>query len=193
MIVFFAWLAILNLTNRVAVVPSVLWLAIVASIVWNGCREAGGISRYLTDLLADFAGRHFVIHSVDLHPPSRIRFGYELLGRRFYQLEVDIARIESVEWSPGQATSLAGRDMQDWSVVLWFDHGDPEKSKKDRTVRKPNRSLHVVGPARPQEVTAAFAMEFVHFLQNAGARLTQSPSENAFVREGPAPPPATTE
>ena len=181
-VVFFSILGIVNLTNRVAIIPSSIWLIFVASIIWNGCREAGSVRRYLADRIAIFGGRAFVLYPSDQGNPARIRFGYELFGRRVFQRDVRVDRIESVVWNPGQATSMAGHDMKDWHVVLWFDHCNPEKSKKDHMLHKPDQELHIVGPSRRKEDTSALGHEFLAFLRKAGVQLTQGEADNVYVR-----------
>lgn len=183
--VAFSILALLNLANLITVIPSVLWLVIVTWILWSGCREAGGARRYMIDWLAAFAGRRFVLSSPETARPTCIRFGYELFGHRFYQKDVEIEAIESVEWSPGQATSMAGRDMKDWSVALWHDHGDPERSKKRHMLRKPSQDVYIVGPSRCKEDTAILGREFVSFLDKIGVRLRQGTDDNLFAKETP--------
>jgi len=182
-VVVFAFLAVLNLANHIAIIPSFIWLLIIAWILWSGCRDAGGVRRYLIDWLAAFAGRRFAhFPHEDTHQP-RIRFGYELFGRHFYQKDIEFDRIESVEWSPGQATSMAGRDMEDWSVALWYDHGDSEKSKKHHMLRKPDQDVYIVGPSRRKEDTASLGTDFVSFLSGVGVLLIRGEGDNVYVRE----------
>jgi hypothetical protein len=182
-VVFFGFLGILNLVNHVAIIPSAIWLVFVTVTVWNGCREVGGLRRYLVDRCSFFAGRRFVLYPSGQTDSSRIRFGFEIFGRRVFQRDVQIERIESVEWAPGQATSMAGHDVNDWQVVLWFDHCNPEKSKRDHMLRKPNQDLLIVGPARRKEDTSSLGLEFVAFLLKSGARLTEGSNDSVFVRE----------
>jgi len=184
-VVFFGILGIVNLTNHVAIIPSVIWLIIVTSIIWNGCREAGSIRRYLADRIAIFGGRAFVLYPSEQGEPCRIRFGYNLLGCRVFQRNIQVDRIESVMWNPGQATSMAGHDMKDWHVILWFDHCDPEKSKKRHMLHKPDQELHIVGPLRRKEDTSALGYEFLSFLRKAGAHLVQGGADNVYVRLEP--------
>ena len=181
-VVVFALLAFLNLANHVAIIPSVIWLLFVAWILWSGCREAGSVRMYLTDWLAAFAARKFVLFPPETTHQAFIRFGYELFGRRFYQKDIDIERIESVEWSPGQATGMAGRDMKDWSVTLWYDHGDPERSKRHHMLRKPNQDVYIVGPSKRKEDTALLGREFISFLSGIGVHLKQSTEDHIFSR-----------
>ncbi len=45
---------------------------------------------------------------------------YHALGRRFDLLRVRADGLRGVSWSAGQATSLAGHDMEDWFLGLYF-------------------------------------------------------------------------
>lgn len=177
------FLALFNLANSVGIIISVIWLLIVGWILGNECREAGGLRRYLIAWLAAFAGRRFALFASDDAHQASIRFGYEIFGHRFYQNDVEIKRIESVEWSSGQATSMAGRDMEDWSVALWYDHCNPERSKQRHMLRKPEQDLYIVGPSRRKEDTVPFGMEFVSFLSSVGAFLIRGEGENVYIRE----------
>ena len=73
--------------------------------------------------------------------------------------------------------------MKDWSVALWYDHGDPEKSKKHHMLRKPDQDVYIVGPSRPKEVTAALGEDFLSFLRVIGSTLLQGDSDSLYVRE----------
>ncbi len=179
-VVVFAFFALLNLVDHIAVIPSVLWLLFVAWILWSGCRDAGGVRRFLIDWFSPFAGRKFAVLS---HDGASIRFGYELFGRRFYQKDIEIERIETVSWSPGQATGMAGRDMKDWCLALWYDHRNPEKSNRHHTRRKPAQDIYIVGPSRRKEDTATLGMEFVSFLNGVGVHLMRGEGNNVYFRE----------
>lgn len=183
-VVLLSIIGILNLLNKVAIIPSFIWLIMITGMVWSGCREAGGIRRYLANRIAVF-GRKFVLHPSEQAEVPRIRFGYELFGSPVIQRDVLLQRIESVEWNSGQATSLAGRDRKDWSVALWFDHCDPEKSKKNHRLPKPDQDIYLVGPSRSKEDTSALGLEFVEFLRKAGAHLRKGEGQNVFVRQEP--------
>jgi hypothetical protein len=182
-VVVFALVALLNLANGDAFVPSILWLIIVAWIIWSGSQEAGGIRSFLIDWLASLAGRKFALSPTDNASLPCIRFGFELFGHRFFQKDIEIDRIESVEWTPGQATGMTGRDKRDWSVVLWYDHGDPEMSKKRHMLPKPDQDVYIVGPEGRREKTATLGMEFITFLREVGVTLAPGKDNNVYVRE----------
>lgn len=167
----------------VALIAPCIWLALVTMFVWSESRKAGGLCRFLANWLGDLFGRHFAeIPALD-SPSQEIQFGYELLGRRFVKQAIGIGTIETVEWRPGQATDMAGRDMNDWQVCLWYDHCDPVKSEtRRRLYRKPDQDLYLVGPSSHKKKIEAFGMNLVAFLRAAGAPLVQSDKSNCFVR-----------
>ena len=176
-------LAMVNLANGDAVVPSMSWFILIGWFLWQGTRDAGGVCPLLISLLSTFAWRKFVTHSADNQDRSCIRFGFELLGRRFHLIDINLADIESVEWSPGQASNLAGRDMKDWRVILWYDHGDNEKSKKHHILMKPDQDSYVFGPSRCKEDTAVLGKQFIEFLNKIGLTLIPGYNCNAYTRE----------
>ena len=182
-VVVFVVLAIVDIFIGIALIPSCIWIALVTMIIWSEGRKQGGFRRFLTNRLGDLFGRHFAeIPAQDLQS-REIRFGYELLGHRFLNQTINIDRIETVEWKTGQATDMAGRDMNDWHVCLWYDHCDPAKSEKQhKWYRKPDQDLYVVGPSTQKNEIEALGMELVAFLRAAGAALVQSEKSNCFVR-----------
>jgi hypothetical protein len=97
-----------------------------------------------------------------------------------------LTKIESIEWSAGQATGQMRRDMNDWHVSIWFDHDDPTKSESKRRIglRHPRQDVHVFGPSRPMAVTKAFAHQVADSLIAAGAPLSLDENGHGpFVRK----------
>ena len=175
-------LAVVNIFNRVAMIASFIWLAFITMILWTPVKKAGSFHRFLTDCnsgalfgrdFTDGESLRFTNFSADERNPLRIRVIRSQIHSIRSYLAID--KIESVEWSTGQATGMAGRDMNDWSVHLWLDRGDP--------VNKPNQRIYTVGPARRRkEITELFGLSFVTFLRAAGAQLIQGEISNCFVR-----------
>jgi hypothetical protein len=176
-------MAMLNLITGTAVIVSGIWLIFISIMIWKACKNAGGLHKYLVNRLGEIAGRKFVESTSYKKAPTEIRFGYELFGHRFIQLVVKTDTIESVEWDKGQASGMTGRDMNDWSVYLWFDHNDPAKRKS--WSRKQDQEIYVVGPSRRWEDTDAFGRSFVDFLRAAGAILVKSDNVFCFERRKP--------
>ncbi len=73
--------------------------------------------------------------------------------------------------------------MNDWGVVLWFDHDDPVESEKRREWPRPDQDSYFVGPGRPKEETAAFGRELLAFLERAGVMLVQGKDDCTFDRK----------
>jgi hypothetical protein len=183
----FTCLAVVDIVCRVALIASLLWLVFIISMFRSAAKAAGGWNKLLIDIGGILLGRDFVeAGSPDLSM-SGIRFGYELFGRRFIQQSIAVDKIESISWSTGQATQLAGRDANDWQVCLWYDHGDPVKSEKKKKWRKPDQDIRVIGPARRKKVTEKFGLALIDFFRDSGARLVQGESTASFVRSMPWP------
>ena len=184
-IVFFAGLAVVNIFSRVAIIPSLIWLTFITMILWTPVKKAGSFRRFLADCLGELIGRHFVEVVSGGTSTKEIRFGYELFGRRFIKKSIGIDKIESIYWSTGQASGMAGRDMNDWQICLWFDHCDPAKSEKKSKWHKPDQDIYTVGSARRKKITEAFGLSFVTFLRTAGAQLVQGEISSCFARSNP--------
>jgi hypothetical protein len=182
-IVLFVVIALVNLYNRVALVASCIWLAFVTLIVWTKSKEEGGFRGFLTSWLGELGGRRFVESASHEVHQTEVRFGYEMLGHRFIQQRFAIGKIESIEWTTGQATAMAGRDMNDWHVCLWFDHDDPaeNESQSSGKLRKLGQKVYLVGPSTEKKLAEALGISVVAFLRAAGADLVQS-ADACFVR-----------
>jgi hypothetical protein len=182
-ILFFVAVAVNNLLNRIAFFPSLIWLTLVTAVFVDNWRSQD-TRRFLTNILGAFSLKHFA-EIADSKENSRfLRFGFSALWCRHFYQAIPINKIESIEWHSGQATNLAGRDMNDWHVILWFDHGDPAKSEKQKKLyRKPDQDIYIIGPSRAKELTAAFGWEVLAFLEAAGVRLIQGKDDCTFVRE----------
>jgi hypothetical protein len=180
-ILFFVVVAVHNLFNGVALISSILWLLLVGGVIADMYRK-NGIRRFLIDFLGAYCRRQFVRAVPRPSGPAEIQFGYKLFGWWFVYFAVSVDKIESVAWHAGQATSFAGRDMNDWSVGLWYDHGEPLKSQRMQQWPHADQDLYGVGPSGEKELTAAFGKSIVSFLRQAGAVLQQGKDENTFVR-----------
>jgi hypothetical protein len=186
---FFVLLAVVNLCHGVARMASILWLTLVTAMVWSASREVGGLRLFLTNWVGDLFGRRFVRADPPEVRPRCVRFGFVLLGLRFVERSILLDRIESLEWAPGQASALAGKDLNDWRVWLWFDHKDSAKTARQRKwgARKPEQDLHGVGPAGRKDHIEALARSFLAFLQTAGVDLVQGAGPACFVRRTDGP------
>ena len=184
-VAFFVLVALFNLSRGEGLVVSLLWLALVTAALWTAGKEAGGWRRFLVNRLGDLLGRRFV----ESGPPeaTEIRFGFQLAGRRFVQHRIALHKIKAVEWTTGQATHMAGRDMKDWTVWLWFDDDDPARVERKRKWlgRNAEQDLHGIGPSGRKDRTEALGLTVVDFLRDAGADLVaDSTAPACFLRRG---------
>lgn len=171
-IVFFAFLALVNLCLCVAVIPSLIWLAFVTMCVRSSAKRAGGLRSFIINQMGDMFGRKFVERDASDPEHECIRFGFRLFGHPFIQKRVPLQKIESVAWHTGQASGMAGRDVGDWKVWMYFDRGD----------QKSDHVFYGIGPAVRKERTETLGRAFVSFLQQAGVNLVQEEKTNCFVR-----------
>lgn len=179
-VVAFVLLAIVNLCNGAALIASSLWLGLVAMMVWTTCREQGGVRKYLINWLGNLAGKRFVEFDPADAPPQSLRFGFQLFSRCFIQKSILLNSIKKVEWSTGQATNMAGRDMNDWQVWIWFTKNNFAIGKKQRSSWKSD--LYGFGSSGCKVKTEVLGLSFVAFLRDAGADLIPDATTACFVR-----------
>jgi hypothetical protein len=171
-VAFFVALSVLNLVNRVAVIPSAIWLLLVAAVICAFCKVEG-TGKFLRDLLGGFVPTQFVERVAAGTQLTEVRFGYQLFGRRCFYLRLPVGKIEGVNWTTGQGGA--------WHVGLWFDHDDPSKAQEGSP--KPDRDVYIVGPPGSKEEAETFGLSLVDFLRNAGASLVRGKDECRFVRQ----------
>ena len=176
-VVFFVALALSNLVNYesvplFAIIGSVLWLLIVAASVKVNILDERGFHEFFLDRLANLAARRFVefipLHGDDL----RVRFGFTLLGRDFNHLQIPRAKLASVGWYSGQATDLAGHDMNDWHVDVCYNREGFAYREEE---------VHVAGPSGPKHEADALVGSLVDFFRTAGIELHPTKNECEFA------------
>ncbi len=181
-LVFFVALGIWNLAHGTAIIASCLWLGLMGFIL-AGFLKTEGCRKVAVYVLRAFATRNFAwIHQ---QPPNmtEIRFGYEIFGFRHFHLIVPVDRIKSVNWHTGQASYFAKKDVGDWSVALWYDHGDPVKSQAQTNMRNPDQEVYIVGLEGPKNQVAAFGRELLSFLRQSGVCLVRGKDDCEYVRQ----------
>ena len=179
---FFSAIAISNLLHGIASIPSGLWLAIISAVIIGHC-VGHGLKRSVADFLGSFSRRGFadVVQGEDGR--VIVRFRFTLLGHRVTHRAIPVEDIEGVHWSTGQATSLAGRDMNDWQVAVRYDSVDAARgSWRRRRSRRPSPDVWFVGPPGERQHAAAFGQGVVSFLQQAGADLVRGQDGCSFTR-----------
>ena len=181
-ILCFTSLAIYNLFSCVGIVPSMLWLVLVGTVL-VGLSKSKGYKQFAIDILGAFSSKEFIQNVRSQDGRNEIQFGYRFFRHRFVYLGIPVEKIEHVHWSVGQLSDRTGRDMNDWSVAVWYDHGDPAKSERNRKWHYPDQDVHRVGPTGRKNEIAAFGHLLLDFLRKAGANLMQGENDCTFVRQ----------
>jgi len=161
-------LAIKNLIDHVAVLPSAIWIILVLSVTLSNLR-ASGIGKFHLTILSTFS--RYQLLRVSAHPlQPTLEIGFTLFGLPFIELRIARDDVVCVYWHSGQATEMSGRDANDWSVFLRYRHHDAQKEMKERERGRkwPGQSLIVIGPARSKGITEALGNRVLDFLSASG-------------------------
>ena len=109
---FFVVLGMKNLMHGAAIIASGIWLFLVGAFIWLAVRYEGA-RKVLVSFLGCFASKHFVESVPRGSMPAEIRFGYRFLGQSLFYLTISVDKIEAVNWSTGQASHFAKRELDD--------------------------------------------------------------------------------
>ena len=141
---------------------SVLWLGLLGVLVVGFVKEFG-LAAVCTTILGEFSLDHFAQVGPGADGGVEVRFGYRLFGGSYWYVRIPTSRLASVEWSTGQLSSRYGRDMNDWQVALWYEHGDEAIAAKRKSWRHPKEELHLFGPTGRKELVGEFGRSFRGF------------------------------
>lgn len=178
-VVFFVILAAFDLLREEALIAPILWLSLVGYGIWECIKYEGGFRKCAINIMGVLAGTEFIEIAHSDNQPTEIWFGFQLFGWRHVQRNVSLEKVQTVEWRPGQATAMRGRDMKDWSVALWIMNDGATETRS----WKPGQHVHVFGPARRREDAEIIGLAFVNLLRSAGVPLVRGHEETCFVRE----------
>jgi len=183
-ILFFVFLAIYNLCSWKAIIPSTIWLLLVG-LTLGGFIKTEGSKKFATDILGAFSWNEF-IRTIRLENGGiDFQYGFRMFGRWFAYFTVAVGKIESFNWSTGQASHLAGRELDDWSVAVWYRHDDLAKSQKALSYKskKPDQDLFIIGMSGAKVETTALGHSVLNLLRESGASFAQGENDCAYVRE----------
>ena len=183
-VVSFVAVAVSNLVDYefvplYAIILSVLWLLIVASVITLGIRDDRGLRLFIINRLGNFSAHQFVEIIPQHGDDPMVRFSFTLLGRDFNHVQIRRAKLASVEWRSGQATSLAGHDRDDWSVNVWYNRKGSKRWISASSSRE--EAGHGFGPDGPKHEAAALGASFVDFFRSAGIELHPTKNECEFT------------
>lgn len=178
----FAWAAAYNLVfiQYIPVggaIASILWLLLVSSVVVRSIRDEGGIRQYIIKRLGTFSRQQFV-RATPEHDAETISFGYLMFGRFLSYRIVHVNAIRSIDWRSGQASAMAGSDMNDWHVRLWYRHPEGPPRIPIPGVRK--EEIYIIGDSGPRAIVEAFGRQFIEFLNGVGVELTPGDGDREF-------------
>jgi hypothetical protein len=160
--------AIQNLINRIALIPSILWLTLLTLALISSLREAGFVS-FCRGIVIAFCRRQF-LEVKSSSERKRLEIGSKAFA--FDLVEHRIAADDLVEltWRPGQGSDMAGRDVGDWSLFLWYRHGDQALAalQKRRLHPRPEERVVVIGTPQARETAEQLARDVWKFLSESG-------------------------
>jgi hypothetical protein len=170
----FSILAVFDLLSQDAFIAPILWLGFVILLIWSSIKYGGGIRSYAINYLGSLVGKPFAEIALPADQAKEVWFGFQFFGHRFVERKVPLEKVESVEWSPGQAKG-------EWIIGLWFKHDDPTKTRSF----KPGQDVCIVGPGQKKEETEALGISFVNFLRSAGVPMVRDEkNDSCFVCSG---------
>ena len=181
-ILFFVLLAIYNLYSWTAIIPSTIWLLLVGFVL-GGFIKTDGWEKFATDILGAFSRKEFIRTIRWENSKTDFQYGFRMFGLRFLYFSIAVERIESIKWNTGQASHMAGRELDDWHVVVWYDHDDPAKSQKQHMLKKPDQDLYIIGMSGAKAETAALGNSLLDLLREAGAIFAQGENDCTYVQQ----------
>jgi hypothetical protein len=168
--VVFSFFAVSNLLNQVAIVPSILWFVFASFwcvfVIWDSWHYVS-IKYLLIHMFSFYAKREFAVIELREAVLPVVRFGYDFYWFQTFGMSIPIEKIKEISWSPGQATSVTGEDMNDWKVCIKFDNNPPLISKEyDFHLMPTNENKYLT-----KDEAQKLGLDFVGFLNKAGARV----------------------
>ena len=160
-------------------IASLVWLGLVYLLVSMPLRDEGGVGPYFINRLGAFSSHHFARIFPGKGQTSWLAIGYTLWGRDYYYRHLETADLSSVDWHAGQGSSMSGRDLNDWSVVVWY-HDENRPARKFYPGAR-NEELLIVGPQGSRAEVTAFGQQLVKFLIESGVSLTPGSDACEFI------------
>ncbi len=185
-VAFFVGVAIYNLNHWQALTllescSSVVWLLIVTFGLLARIVDTGGVGRWLIQMIGMFSRRAFLEVVTKDEGSGLLRYGFTLAGRHFFYLRVNVARIGIVSWAPGQASDWRGRDMDDWTILLWCDRSDTPSTWDRRSLH--DKVGHTIGPHMSAADADSLGTDIISLLRDAGIELSPGSREHEYVVE----------
>lgn len=165
-------------THIVSIIASCLWLLTASWIIFENVRDAGGIRLYIIHLFRVYSNQHLV-RAILEHDAKTVAIGYLMFSRFLTYFTIDVSAISSIEWNSGQGTAMAGREMNDWHVAIWYRSSRGEQKKTFPGMRQ--EDVFILGPSGPRARVEAFGKQLVEFLQAVGVELVPGRNDREFI------------
>ncbi|MBL8814516.1 MAG: hypothetical protein JNL58_00700 [Planctomyces sp.] len=181
-LLYFSYLAIRNLflipqLSLLLRMASLLWLLLVLTGVILSIVDDGGIRQFLINRLGAFSNRQ-VVRATPEGSAETISFGFLMFGRFLSYLVIDVRAISSIGWHSGQGTAMAGRDLNDWTVVIWYHSPRTQDTRSYPEMRV--EEVFVIGEYGTKASAEAFGSNLVEFLKSVGIELQPGRTEREF-------------
>lgn len=175
-------MALSNLVNQVAMLPSGLWIGLVSFLLIVNLREVG-FRAFCISLLAAFCRRQSLRVRAATDGPE-LEVGFKLLAVNVVERRIPADDLVTIEWNTGQASDMAGRDVGDWSVLIWYRHRDFAREARERELgrRRPGEAVLAIGPPQPKQIAESLGHHVLAFLHNRGIAVSTT------LHDGPSPP-----
>jgi hypothetical protein len=164
----FLTLAVRNIRHGEAVLPSLLWILLLALAAGTAIRKSG-VRGFLVGIVSAFSGTQVLQVRPSADEPASLGIGFRLCRHTVIERQIPIRDIASIHWSTGQASDLARHDVNDWTVRVWYWHRDHERefTEQKRGLRRAGQAVLIIGPPRVRHVTEALGQEVSNFLSDA--------------------------
>jgi hypothetical protein len=174
-------------SSKVTLLCSAVWLLLAGFMLIEPIHEVG-LRQLLINVLGSLSQDHFARLAEPHEERKWLIFGFRLLGKTFHFLVIETSGIKKIDWSTGQATALAGRDMNDWQVTIWFRNDSICEGRTwDISFDRDETTLYLIGPSGPRSETNIFGQQFLDLCRRAGLEFESAESQTLFKVRRPCP------
>ena len=180
------WVAIQNLLHPRPVswgslISSGVWIALVVFVLCGTIYYNGGLGVFLVKTLGQIAPRQLLEVIDGENGKRQLRYGFAFLGMSFDYLRVDLDGINSIRWSPGQATHMSGRDCNDWSVALRSQSAHIHTTI-ERWDRDDPEQIEIVGLTGKKSDAEDLGRLLIEMLESSGLQFKPDFEQKCFTR-----------
>jgi len=169
-------------SSTTVLICSAFWLLLVGFLVIEPIREVG-LRQVIWNVLGSLSQDHFAQLAEPREGQKQLLFGFRLLGKTFHSLVIEANGINRIDWGTGQASALAGRDMNDWHVTIWFRVDSICKGRTwdmSSMAAKDKATLYIIGPMGPRPNIEIFGHQFLDLCRRAGLEFEANESNTKF-------------